>query len=233
YAVVLADTCSARLFVFDMGEVIRKRNVAGTRTNRTSVGGWSQARYQRHVDNFHQQHAKEVVEVLEGMVAEEEIDKIVLAGDEVIMPLLREQMPAHLTEMVIDVLRLDMKTPENEVLAASLDALRKEDAKNDVEKAGHLLDEFRSGNLGVAGVRETLTALKNGQVDELILSASRKDIREGEESEEPTEGEDEPHAVADALVSRAHQTAAKVTFIEDPALLADIGGVGALLRYRL
>jgi peptide subunit release factor 1 (eRF1) len=37
---------------------------------------------------------------------------------------------------------------------------------------------------------------------------------------------------ADLLVTRARRTGARVTFIEDPALLAPVGGVGALLRYR-
>ncbi len=39
--------------------------------------------------------------------------------------------------------------------------------------------------------------------------------------------------LSDELVTRAHQTAARVRFIEDPDLLADVGGVGALLRFRI
>jgi peptide subunit release factor 1 (eRF1) len=39
--------------------------------------------------------------------------------------------------------------------------------------------------------------------------------------------------VADDLVTRAKQTGARVTFIEDPALLEEVGGVGAILRYRI
>ena len=39
--------------------------------------------------------------------------------------------------------------------------------------------------------------------------------------------------IPDALVTRAKQTNAHIKFIEDPALLANVGGVGALLRYRL
>jgi peptide subunit release factor 1 (eRF1) len=39
--------------------------------------------------------------------------------------------------------------------------------------------------------------------------------------------------ITDAIVTRAHQTGARVKFIEDAALLRDIGGVGASLRYRL
>jgi peptide subunit release factor 1 (eRF1) len=40
-------------------------------------------------------------------------------------------------------------------------------------------------------------------------------------------------SLADTLVTRAKQTAARVTFIEDASLLESIGGVGAILRYRI
>ena len=39
--------------------------------------------------------------------------------------------------------------------------------------------------------------------------------------------------LADELVTRAKQTAARITFIEDPSLLEDYGGVAALLRFRI
>jgi peptide subunit release factor 1 (eRF1) len=39
--------------------------------------------------------------------------------------------------------------------------------------------------------------------------------------------------LADDLVTRAQQTGARVTFIEDPDLLRPYGGVAALLRYRI
>jgi peptide subunit release factor 1 (eRF1) len=36
----------------------------------------------------------------------------------------------------------------------------------------------------------------------------------------------------DLLVTRARQTGATVTFIEDPALLESVGGAGGFLRWR-
>ena len=39
--------------------------------------------------------------------------------------------------------------------------------------------------------------------------------------------------VANQLVTLARQTSASVRFIEDPALLAEVGGVGAFLRFRV
>jgi peptide subunit release factor 1 (eRF1) len=39
--------------------------------------------------------------------------------------------------------------------------------------------------------------------------------------------------LSDELITRAQQTAARIRFIEDASLLADVGGVGALLRFRI
>jgi peptide subunit release factor 1 (eRF1) len=125
YAAVLADTNTARILVFATGELVAKEEVKGVKTKRTSQGGWSQARFQRHTENFHVQHAKEVVDALDKIVQREGISEIVVAGDEVIMPLLRDQMPKHLTEKIIDQVRIDTDAPLDEVVKASLDAVKR------------------------------------------------------------------------------------------------------------
>ncbi|HEX5601718.1 MAG TPA: Vms1/Ankzf1 family peptidyl-tRNA hydrolase, partial [Pyrinomonadaceae bacterium] len=209
--------------------------------SRTQIAGWSQMRYQRHVDNFHLQHAKEVVEVLDRVVREEAVDHVILAGDEMIIPLLREQLPDRLEEKVIDVLRLDIKTPEHEVLKATMDALREHNLHTDAEKVRQLFDEYRAGGLAVVAWKDTVTAIEQGQVDEVLLSASAREIRLDEQesnrsavdqysSDAPIDSDTEP---ADLLVTLARQTGARVTFIEDTALLSSVGGVGAMLRYRI
>jgi peptide chain release factor subunit 1 len=257
YAALITDTNSARLYVFAIGEKVSEETIQNDVINRTRVGGWSQARYQRHVDNYHLQHAKEVVDMLETVVREENIDRIILAGDEVILPLLREQLPKQLEEKIVEGLRLDVKTPEHEVAARTLEALREYDARDDKERVSQLLDEYRSGGLATAGASDTLMALAMGQVDELFLTASLREIEvEKEEidkslvvgastgalkevvTDTATEGDGELSRklvirVADELVVRAQQTAAKVKFIEDAALLEEFGGIAATLRYRI
>jgi hypothetical protein len=152
YAAVVADTNSARLFVFGLNTVLGQDEVQNIKTNKTQVGGWSQARYQRHVENFHQQHAKEVVEALDKLVKEEGIERIVFAGNEVIIPMLEQELPRHLSEKVVDVLRLDIRESEREVLRATLEAMREQDARDDAEVVQRMLDGYRSGGLAAAGL---------------------------------------------------------------------------------
>jgi peptide chain release factor subunit 1 len=246
YAVLLADTNYARIFVFSRNRTLESKEIQGVKTHHTDIGGWSQNRYQRHMEEYHLQHAKEVVEALRLIVEKDKAEHIILAGDETtIIPLLREQMPKALLEKVIDVVRLDINTPEHEILQTTLEALRAHDAETDVEKTRRLLDEYRADGLAVVGVADTLAALSNGQVEELLISASLRNIQYDErevskvlEAYAPlveTEADTgEPRMIADELVSRAQQlSAARITFIEEESLLKEVGGTGALLRYKI
>ncbi|MCA1560788.1 MAG: hypothetical protein LC804_11145, partial [Acidobacteria bacterium] len=144
YAALLADTNSARLFVFSTGELIDQRELKNVKTRRTSMGGWSQARSQRHVENYHLHHAKEVVDMLDKVVRAESIPHVILAGDEVIVPLLREQLPQHLSDKIVDVVRLDVDAPEQDVLATSLKSLKRQAAESEREKVESVVGSYRA-----------------------------------------------------------------------------------------
>ena len=245
YAAVMLDTNKARIFVFG-GETEHEKEIVGEKTRRTSTGGWSQARYQRHADNVHLLHIKEVVETLDRIVREEEIQHVVVAGADVAMPILREQLPKALADKIVEI------GPHEDdegggFLERTMSALREKDAETDVEKVQELMDAWKSGGLGVAGPEATLSALQLGQVDELIITGSPDTLKPVQQlpadaapgdvqvvtSNPGGAGDEGQLKLSDELITRAQQTAARVRFIEDASLLADIGGVGALLRFRI
>ncbi len=249
YAAVLADTHMARILVFAAGDLVAERGVVGVKTRHTTEGGTSQARYQRHISNFHLHHAKEVIEALDRVVQAEGIGHIVLAGDEVIMPLLREQMPKHLAAKVVDEVRLAARAPVADVIRVSIAAMDVFNERTDREKVAEALGAYRAGGLGVVYPEETLTALIAGQVEELLISATMRDIRsaaagsandtnsqrvvETVSAGEAAEAGRQVVRLADELIAKARQTGARITFVEDPSLLADYGGVAAILRFRI
>ena len=245
YAAVMVDTNKARIFVFGAKEE-REEKIVGEKTRRTSKGGWSQARYQRRADNFHTLHIKEVVDTLDKIVREEGINHIVVSGAEVAMPILREQLPKPLADKIVEI-GAHEDGESGSFVARTMAALREKDAETDVEKVEELMNAWQSGGLGVAGPEATLSAFQLGQVDELIITASPellKPVQKLPDDAAPGEVRVETSApqgtadtkllkLADELVTRAHQTSARIRFIEDEKLLADIGGVGALLRFRI
>jgi peptide subunit release factor 1 (eRF1) len=244
YAAVLTDMNTARIFVFGLDQVIGAEDVRGKKVHRVKVGGWSQARYQRRVGNAHQEHAKEVIERLAEIVRQDKISHIILAGDSVVIPLLQEQLPQEMVSMV-EVMRLDIHASDQDVLTATLAKLQEQEAKTAAEKVDRLMQQYRARGLAVAGLEETLEALAKGQVEELLVSGALEkshplpeevrailapdipDAEGGTASEEPRQA-----SLPDLLVTKAKQTGATVTFIEDAALLESVGGVGAFLRWR-
>lgn len=245
YAAVLLDTHVARILVFGLGAIERREQVESEKTRRTAMGGWSQARYQRHADNMHLHHVKEVVDVLDRVVRQENISQILVAGDEVAVPLLREQLPKHLNEKVVDVMSFQRDAGDDEIVQATLEILRQKDAETDAEAVEALKGAWRGGGLAVVGPEETLRALQIGQVDELLITGTPQKLRptpvprdeqSGDvivETSSPAGADPERWKVAQQLVARAEQTGARVRIIEDPSLLADVGGVGALLRFKV
>jgi peptide chain release factor subunit 1 len=252
YAVLVADTNRARLFVFGRGKALSTDEIKNVKTKGTKVGGWSQMRYQRHLEQYHLQHAKEVAEQLEQVVREDGIEHVILAGDAIIIPQLKEQFPKTLADKVVDVLSLDINAPEHEVLAESMEAMQEHDAQTDVEQVKQLFDDYRAGGLAVVGSTDTLEALAMGQVEELLISARHQDVEgdredvailtEGEVAEPVVAGDDsgtvanieaDSVIIAADLVARARQTGARITFVEDASLLEEVGGCGAFLRYRI
>jgi peptide chain release factor subunit 1 len=243
YACLVADTNSAKIYIFGSGERLDREEISNAKTKRIQAGGWAQARYQRHVDHQRQQHVKEVVENLAKIVRTEKVEKVFLAGDEVIIPKIREQLTAELKPLVVDEIKLDKNAPESEILQETLKSARSHEGIE--EKVKELLDQYRAGGLGVVGARDTLLALSAGQVNELIISSDPNSIVNNLVPEEaPFVASDTPATdpvnleppnlkIAETLILRARQTGADVTFVENRDLLAGAGGTGALLRYRI
>ncbi len=247
YAALLVDTNTARLFVFGLGATETQHEVRNVKTRKASIGGWSQARYQRHLANFHLHHFKEVVDVLDRVVREEMLTKVVVACDPTTMSTLREQMPKHLVEKIVDIVHLDIHTPEHQVLTETLEAMRERDAETDAERVQRLFDAWQSGGLGVVGPEDTMAALARAQVEELMITASpdllqrakllQADVAPGDVTVSTTAAgaslDSDRLKLADELVTKAQQQSARIRFIENPDLLADVGGVGAILRFKI
>lgn len=221
YALVLAETTWARIFVLAHRQRIDERELENNNLPRTRGVGPSAMHYQRHVEMHQKEHARELVETLAKIVDRERIEHIVFAGNDVILPLIREELPKRLQEKAIDELHFDKNKPVNQVVEAAEELLRERDAKTDAEKADRLIGVYRAGGLAVVGPEDVRGALDLGQADELLISAA---LDRGGDTADQAAGE---------LVALARRTDATVTVIEDAKLLEPIGGVGAFLRYRV
>lgn len=259
FLVLWADTNKAAIYIFGGEDNVNLKTngdakveeIQSVKTNRTQVGGWSQARYQRHVENFHLQHAKETVEEVEKLMREQTIENLILAGDETgVIPLLKEQFSKTTENSIVTTLHLSKYDSESEIRDEAREAMNIENATRDKEKVERMYGAAKAAaGMGVTGVEKTLEALSNGQVEELLISADfaslhyspkkvKKVLKNYAPGEDNSSTEELPKVkengqVADELLIRAMNSAAKIIFIEDESILKEANGVGAVLRYNI
>jgi hypothetical protein len=216
--VAVADTNTLRVFSVRMGEVEetagKDEDSVNFRKRRT--GGMSQERFQRHVEKHRVDFANEAAEVIARVVEEDGATRVILAGDEVAIPLLRDALPASVSEKLVgDALRIHIRASKDEVgdeVAAILE-LAEEESSHAVADA--LVAEVRKDALGIAGADPTRRALEAGQVDVLVMIDGY-----------------EPVEVRDECTRLAISTGASVEVVADHDGLKSLGGIGAILRWN-
>jgi ribosomal protein L30E len=218
--VALVDTNTTRLFVTRRGFL---EEVAGPNDDpfgyrQRNTGGLNHKQYQRRVQNQREAFAREAAAALEELVSQEGATRVILAGDAVAIPLLHQALSPQLEPLIHEeVLRLDIRTPRHEVLREVAPILAQVEEEESHARADRLVDAVREQGLGVIGLEETRHALEHGQGEVLVL-AEEAPLEEQERND---------------LVRLATLSGAEVDLVTGHQILQQLGGVGALLRYRL
>lgn len=217
--VAIVDTNTARLFVSRTGglEELEGPDEDPVHHRKRSTGGWSEARYQRHIDKHDATFAKEAAEALQRLVDRHEAERVIVGGDEVAVPLLLDALPQAVRDRVGEVIRVDMRAPIDEIGDEVRPVLERLEAEASQSAADRLVAAVRGSGLGVGGVDATRRALEQRQVMELLLAADA-------ELDETTRND---------LIREAAANDATVEVVEEHDGLRRLGGVGALLRFKV
>jgi peptide subunit release factor 1 (eRF1) len=219
--VAVVDTNTARLFLMRTGfmnEVGGPQRDDNGENRKHKAGGWSQSRFQRHIQNNREEFIKTAAEAIEQLVEREGATRLIIAGNEVGLPLLKNALSPKMTELLHDEpVRIHIRAGGDEVQSEVTPILEQLEAEQDRTLADQVVDGVRGGGLAVAGVKATRRALENGQVDTLVL-ANDFDLAD---------------AQRDELIQLAATTSAGVEVVEGHETLRELGGVGAVLRYRI
>ena len=259
YAVLWADKNKADIYVFGGETRIRSdvevdskvESIQNEVTQAAKAGGWSQQRFARRREKFHLEHAKEVVAELDEAMKKYNVQHLLICGDEeTILPVIKPELSKEMEGKLIGTFSMSQYDSEDEIREKSLEVVNIEMATLQQQKIEQLNDAAKSSaKMGTLGVEDTLRALANGQVEELILASnidtfdySKKKVKKILKEYEPgddTAPADVASAIADAaqiadqLIVRAINTAARITFIKDESMLEEAGGVGAILRFNM
>jgi peptide chain release factor subunit 1 len=168
FCTVLVDRARARIFIARMGQIKEGTDIFDDVPGRHDQGGWSQARYQRHIEDHAAQHMKHVAEVLLRFYKVRKFDHLILAGPDESIPEFEHALHDYLKRRIVARVSLPMSASMVEVLEKSL-AVEEGIEQAREREAVELLKARMSAGRGVTGLGPVLHALNEVRVDTLVV----------------------------------------------------------------
>jgi len=205
-------------------------------------GGWSQARYQRHIEKLVQEHLKGVAEELDRSRRQLRAPKIVLVCAEEMRSEFTEALSKEAREALIGWAAAEAHAGPAEVLQAVTPVLEKAEAKDESDAIERWREEAGRNGRATAGWERTLEAASDARVELLLFregsdrpawrcpACGRASVVGGSCPLDGTSME----GVGAGLDLAVHQTLAHggaVWAIKHHEDLAPVEGIGALLRF--
>lgn len=244
---VIVGKGKARIFLIQGDTIQELSDISTPVPKRHDQGGWAQARLQRAHDEAVGHHLKITADQLFEVYQQTGFSKLVIAGTDPVVSEFKEYLHPYLKERLVGTFALGMTASPKTVKERTEELVREAEIREAEDLMRKLENEIGSGDLGVAGLRETLRAIQKGQVMTLLVNdgyteAGKRCIRCGNLTLRA-----EPHCpycggklelVADIvseILDRAFEQDCEVKVLEDGIgdRLKSLGHIGALLRFKV
>src|SRR5262245_33644106 len=209
---------------------------------RHDQGGWSQARYQRHIEKLVQDHVRDVAEVLDRSRRRLHVPKIVLVCSEDMRSEFTDALSSEAREALVGWAPAEAHAAPAQLLDTVIPVLAEAEAKDEAEVMARWREEAGRNARAAAGWEQTLEAASDGRVELLLFqdgvdhpafrcpacgraSASGGSCPLDGTSLEPTD------AGLDLAVHQTLTHGGEVWAIRHQQDLAPVEGIGALLRF--
>ncbi len=237
FTLVLISSNYAKIFSVSMDKVEHTKKLSADIMNKHKKGGWSQARFNRLRKGAIHAFLSEVVEALQKTVDK----RIIIAGPGIAKTQFIKMLPKNLKDNIVDVIDLSIDG-EKKLMKESIHLISEKEQQKSHEAVQHLKKEILRDGLVTYGAEETLNAVKNGQVELLIVEKDYKllgwicescqMVKEGTEETCPYCGKKTSEVdVIEEILEFAERTDADIEFTKDKEI-ANLGHVGAILRFK-
>jgi peptide chain release factor subunit 1 len=205
-------------------------------------GGWSQARYQRHIEKLVQGHLKDVAQVLDRSRRRMQVPKVVLVCSEEMRSEFAEALSAEVREAVIGWAPAEAHAGPAQLLAAVTPVLERAESQDEADILARWREEAGRGARAASGWERTLEASSDGRVELLLFQegvdhyafrcpACGRAAATGGSC--PLDGTtlEETDAGLDLAVHQTLAHGGAVWAVRHQQDLAPVEGIGALLRF--
>ena len=209
---------------------------------RHDQGGWSQARYQRHIEKLVQEHVKDVAEVLDRSRRRLHVPKIVLIASEEMRSEFIDALSPEARDAVVGWAPAEAHAGPAQLLTAVTPVLERAEAKDEAEVLARWREEAGRGARAASGWEQTLEAASDGRVEVLLFQdgAEHQAFRcracgraSASGGNCPLDGTrlEETDAGLDLAVHQTLAHGGEVWAMRHQQDLSPVEGIGALLRF--
>lgn len=171
YAVLQIDQSEANLSFVTHGARNRLVKLESTLFPRKqSSGGLNQKRYRRRAEERMEAFARDTISETEKALRETGVEVLILAGNDVMINIVRNEMPDGITGITVDHIRMEPTVAPHEKVDMTIPIAEAAERQRETESVERLRNAIGAGEFGVSGISEVLRALQNGQVNLLIMN---------------------------------------------------------------
>ncbi|HEX6507112.1 MAG TPA: Vms1/Ankzf1 family peptidyl-tRNA hydrolase [Chloroflexota bacterium] len=168
-AILVTDKQQARIFTMEGGEVREWTDFEDFVPHRTSQGGWSQNRYQRHSDNFAKHHIDRAAELTLRLLQHYPFDWLILGTEEQYENEVKKSLHPYLKDRVVGTIHVRIDAPASEIVQKASE-LREQVETQHIDQLLQQVQEYAgAGGRGTIGLRATLQALNEQKVHILLV----------------------------------------------------------------
>ncbi len=237
FTLLLVNSNYAKIFSISMGQVENTKKLSADIMNKHKKGGFSQARFNRLRKGAIHEFLSEVIEALQKRADE----RIIIAGPGQAKLQLKSMLPKNLEDHLVETIDVNIDD-EKELLKESIHLVSEKEKQKSHEAVQHLKQEILKDGLAAYGIEETRDAVKNGQVELLIIEKDCKLpgwicehcqlVKQGTNETCPYCGKKTSKVdILEEILEFAERTDAEIEFTDDEEI-AKLGHIGAILRFK-
>ena len=243
FGVLLADKHRARMFVFEMGELVdRSEQFDALPRDYDSRGERERGDVSGHVDALAHQHLRRAADVAFTVFQEQRFEHLCIGAPEPIARELEGLLHPYLRDRLCGRIDVQPGASSEEVRKAALAVELEHERRKEAELVGRLRDAIGSGRRGVGGLDAVLDALAQHRVEHLLLSDGfsapgwvcrpcGRLVSKGPRCKSCDGTMSELEDVVEEAVDQAIAERSRVEVCRGNADLDVLGRIGALLRF--
>ena len=247
YVVMIATQAWVRIMEVNLGAATIKAWTEQPKLRERVGREWTRAHYESRRREHTALFLTEQVELLDRLMTAGGHTHLILAGDPRLTGEIKRALPKAVTAKLIDTIPFAGRHAQEDVVAATLSSFVEWEEQESQAVAARFIRGIRTQGLAAAGAAACLDALRQRQVDVLLLARDQQlepgwrcaacgamRIEPKPPAACPECGRAAPQTIdtAEELVRLAGQRDCPVEVVEHCDPLMALGGVGCLLRYK-